>query len=399
MGNMFDLDDNLLKEDKKETKDYSELLKKANIFCMRELFDKALAIYNEILEEDMENEEAYIGLLKVHSAYFTKYDGDEIEKDIRIIERMFPDTVNEEYAKYCLERKKALASKKPEPKPEPKVEVKEEKKEETKKVVEPKKEEKKPVSSFVFNADIQKGMHNIDHGSWKKALEVSSSLLNSHTEELYSLYIYGMANYGKERYNDMKKYLELFLSKIDKNNPFYGRTVFHLGYAYSGLNGRAPDYDKAVYYFSLSEEVMKHPLTRSYIALMQECKNGRELTKYMFAVGSSHFQNGQWIYTENLNYAKSLINKGDVRGYAIYSKFANTLPLQTRVDYMRKYLNSRLIDKYSYFYAVMWFVYYFNLIKKAEPLPQNVRDVMNSDRNIYHKTTNESVYLSLKKEK
>ena len=104
--NMFDLDDSLL-ESKKE---YTEDLKKANVYCMREHFDKALEIYNKILDDDMENMEALIGLLKVHSKYFTKYDGEEIEKDIRVIERMFPDIMDEEYAKYCLERKKYLES-------------------------------------------------------------------------------------------------------------------------------------------------------------------------------------------------------------------------------------------------------------------------------------------------
>ena len=99
---MFDLDNDLIEINN----DYSDMLKKANIFCMREQYDKALEIYNRILDEDMENEAAYLGILKVHSEYYTKYEGNEIEKDIRIIERMFPNINNKEYVNYCLERKK-----------------------------------------------------------------------------------------------------------------------------------------------------------------------------------------------------------------------------------------------------------------------------------------------------
>ena len=83
---MFALDDSLFDENKeKKKKDYSDELKRANIFCMREQYREALGIYNRILTEDMENEDAYIGILKAHSECFTKYDGQEIEKDIRII--------------------------------------------------------------------------------------------------------------------------------------------------------------------------------------------------------------------------------------------------------------------------------------------------------------------------
>ena len=104
---MFDLDDSLLKD---EASDISKDLELADVLCMREQFDRALSIYNKILDKDMKNEGAYVGILKVHSEYFTKFDSPEIEKDIRIIERMFPDIKNKEYANYCLERKKYLES-------------------------------------------------------------------------------------------------------------------------------------------------------------------------------------------------------------------------------------------------------------------------------------------------
>lgn len=105
MIDRFDLDNDLMEDSQN---DFSKDLELANLLCMREQYSKALDIYNKILDKDMKNEEAYIGLLKVHSECFTKYEGADIEKDIRIIERLFPNTLNKEYASYCLDRKKHL---------------------------------------------------------------------------------------------------------------------------------------------------------------------------------------------------------------------------------------------------------------------------------------------------
>ena len=94
--NMFDLDDELLNDNK-----YSEELDRADSLCMREQFDRAIEIYNKVLDSDMRNERALLGILKVHSAYYTIYDGPGIEKDIRIIERVLPNINNPEYLYYC----------------------------------------------------------------------------------------------------------------------------------------------------------------------------------------------------------------------------------------------------------------------------------------------------------
>ena len=110
--NMFDLDDELLNDNKNK---YEEELKKANILCIRERYDKALEIYNQILDEDMENEDAYIGLLRAHSKNFSVFDGEEIERDIRVIEKLFPDIMNEEYVNYYTKRKKSLENTPKEP--------------------------------------------------------------------------------------------------------------------------------------------------------------------------------------------------------------------------------------------------------------------------------------------
>ena len=86
---------------------HNEALRKADILCLREQYDRAIDIYNQILDEDMECEEAYVGLLKAHSEYFTVFEGEQIDKDIRIIERIFPDIENEEYLAFLKKRKEA----------------------------------------------------------------------------------------------------------------------------------------------------------------------------------------------------------------------------------------------------------------------------------------------------
>jgi len=99
--NMFDLDDSLLEEKKS---DYSEDIKKARALSIRGQYDRALDIYNKILDEDYENEDALIGLLRVHSKNFREFDGKIIEDDIFAIEQMAPDTTNEEYLNYLSRR-------------------------------------------------------------------------------------------------------------------------------------------------------------------------------------------------------------------------------------------------------------------------------------------------------
>ena len=49
---MFDLDDTLLKDN---TSDIGKDLELADVLCMREQFDRALSIYNKILDKDIKN--------------------------------------------------------------------------------------------------------------------------------------------------------------------------------------------------------------------------------------------------------------------------------------------------------------------------------------------------------
>ena len=81
-----------------------EDIKKARALSIRGQYDRALDIYNKILDEDFENEDALIGLLRVHSKNFREFDDKKIEDDIFAIEQMAPDTTNEEYLNYLSKR-------------------------------------------------------------------------------------------------------------------------------------------------------------------------------------------------------------------------------------------------------------------------------------------------------
>ena len=114
---LFDFD----AANKEPKKDLLALLKRANSLCIREEYDRALEIYEAILEDDDECMEAYLGILRVHSEDYTIFEGEKIEKDIRIINKMFDDIEDEDYLDYLKKRKKALANAQEEKKEEPKV--------------------------------------------------------------------------------------------------------------------------------------------------------------------------------------------------------------------------------------------------------------------------------------
>lgn len=109
-NDLFNFDESLADgfNTNQQKNDYEEKLKKARILCIRGRFKQALAICEEILDEDMENMGAYIELLRVHTEDFTVYEGIEIDKDIHAIERLFPDIDNEEYIDYLQKRRKVL---------------------------------------------------------------------------------------------------------------------------------------------------------------------------------------------------------------------------------------------------------------------------------------------------
>ncbi len=79
---------------------YEHDLKKAKIYCVRGQYDNALAIYDRILEEDIENQEAYLGLLRAHSENYTIYFSETIDRDVYTLDSLFPDLNDHEYVKF-----------------------------------------------------------------------------------------------------------------------------------------------------------------------------------------------------------------------------------------------------------------------------------------------------------
>ena len=222
---MFDIDDTLLNDN---TSDIGKDLELADVLCMREQFDRALSIYNKILDKDIKNEGAYIGILKVHSEYFTKFDTPEIEKDIRIIERMFPDIKNKEYVAYCLERKKRIS------KPAEKEVVK----------------ESAPIK---MSKDLEKGMHFVETGQWKRAID-KLEYVKATENNILAYYGLGVAYYNKRNNTKSKQNFEYYFKNIKSNDKYYIDTCKKLAELYYGYLGCVPDIKKGDYYYEKAKK-------------------------------------------------------------------------------------------------------------------------------------------------
>lgn len=96
-----------------ENEKTKQALKKARVLCICEDFDQALKIYKGITAEDFECIPAYIGILRVHSKDFTVYEGEEIEKDIKVINKLGDGSEADdiEYVDYLKKRKEYLSKK------------------------------------------------------------------------------------------------------------------------------------------------------------------------------------------------------------------------------------------------------------------------------------------------
>ena len=214
MANLFDLDDALFekKEEKKETKkDYDVELKKARAFSIRGLKDKALEIYNSILEEDFENEGALVGILRVHSDNFRIFEGKEIENDIFAIESMCPEIMDDEYLSYIAERSTKVKDKKPAAKKEPTSEVSGNK---SFALYTP-----KPNATF---KEIQNdGIELLEEGKYEKALSAfnQSLALAKNDEEYFDSYFYtAIALKHLKRYDEAIMMYEFALATDDTIN-------------------------------------------------------------------------------------------------------------------------------------------------------------------------------------
>lgn len=89
---LFDVENNI--------SNYELEIKKARALCIRGQFDRALVIYNSILEDEYDNPDALVGLLRIHSHDFTLFEGEEIEKDMSVIYRLCPNIDDEEFHQY-----------------------------------------------------------------------------------------------------------------------------------------------------------------------------------------------------------------------------------------------------------------------------------------------------------
>lgn len=99
------------KENKKDLSKINELLEIANGACFVEDFEKAKKIYKEILDIDYKNIDGYIGLIRVESEDYTKFEGEGIEKNLRILNKIdekYSYLKNKDFATYLKNRKEFL---------------------------------------------------------------------------------------------------------------------------------------------------------------------------------------------------------------------------------------------------------------------------------------------------
>ena len=75
-------------------------LGKAKVLLLRKNFTEAEAIYKKILNDEYDNLDANLGLLKCHSKNYTEYDNPEIDGDIEVIDSLWPRLDDEYYVSY-----------------------------------------------------------------------------------------------------------------------------------------------------------------------------------------------------------------------------------------------------------------------------------------------------------
>ena len=91
-----------------ESEEKAKRIAKARVLCIRGKFAEALKIYEAVVDDEVENINGYIGILRVHSKNFTVYDGDGIKQDIEVVNQIARGkSINdEEYNGYLAARKK-----------------------------------------------------------------------------------------------------------------------------------------------------------------------------------------------------------------------------------------------------------------------------------------------------
>ena len=95
--------------------EYENKLALAKSYVLREKYAEAEKAYEELIEKNPQDMAGYIGLICTATRNYTKYEGGEIDKAIRIAQRVAgnarAEDFDEEYAKYAARRKKYFEDK------------------------------------------------------------------------------------------------------------------------------------------------------------------------------------------------------------------------------------------------------------------------------------------------
>ncbi len=91
----------------------AEPLRRATVLCLRGEFEEAEKLTQAYIDKYYDNVEGYITLLRVHSKDFSEFEGEQIEKDIKIITKLGKGGVDDDdYKDYLKAREDYLADKK-----------------------------------------------------------------------------------------------------------------------------------------------------------------------------------------------------------------------------------------------------------------------------------------------
>ena len=102
--------------------EYENKLALAKSYVLREKYAEAEKVYEELIEKNPQDMAGYIGLICAATGNYAKYEGGEIDRAIRVAQRMAgnarAEDFDEEYAKYAARRKKYFEDKESEAKKE-----------------------------------------------------------------------------------------------------------------------------------------------------------------------------------------------------------------------------------------------------------------------------------------
>ena len=295
MGNLFDLDDGLIE---KSNKDYSTELKKARSLCIRGQKDRALEIYESILKDEPDNEDALVGTLRVYSDNFRQLDNDFVEDVIDIIEVKCPDIMDEEYLDYVSKRDAYLISIG-------------RKKFEYQKTDKDKELEIAIEKARNFASHYRTGTDFFEKQNYEGAIDELLIAVDNATkeEEIFDCYYYlGAAYFYLNRFNEA---LETYIKAIDVSNNKIDSTV-QLCYLRAGLSlYQLNKYEEALEYFEKdvengdNDEELFYHAALLYQKLRNDYAKANELYERFFA--NWRYEYSPYLEDACINYASNLL--------------------------------------------------------------------------------------------